>query len=126
MGPQIEITKLKVFDYPKLLPSDHNSIAWFNFLYAGVEFCATYLRVTPNGSPRVDLYRPRTNNTRPAIFRDRDVARAITDAAVRAYFAAGGLYLDAAHIERHGYSGRIGVDGFPLDPRHPFNRESAA
>lgn len=126
MGPQIKVTKLKVFDQPKLLANDHQSLAWFNFVHAGVEFCACYLRMTPKGSPRADLYRPRTTNLRPAIFRDQTVARAITDAAVRAYFGAGGSHLDAAHIERDGFSSRIGLDGHPLDPRHPFSRESAA
>jgi hypothetical protein len=28
----------------------------------------------------------------------------------------------AQDIERRGYSSRVGVDGFPRDSNHPFNR----
>lgn len=29
---------------------------------------------------------------------------------------------DARQVECHGYSDRIGADGLPTDPAHPFNR----
>ncbi len=30
-----------------------------------------------------------------------------------------------AQIEKQGYSNEIGEDGYPIDPNHPFNKESA-
>ena len=29
---------------------------------------------------------------------------------------------DKQQIENHGYSNEIGLDGYPTDPNHPFNR----
>jgi len=31
---------------------------------------------------------------------------------------------DAQRTEHRGYSDRIGLDGYPIDPAHPFNRDA--
>lgn len=31
---------------------------------------------------------------------------------------------DAQQVETRGYADRIGIDGYPVDPNHPFNRTS--
>lgn len=126
MLPKVNITKIKVFDVPGELEHGNKSLAWFNFEYAGIQFNTNFLRLAPDGTPRADLHRPQARTTRPFIFRDPKVAMAVTNAAVSAYFAAGGLFIDQVSIEALGFSNRIGLDGFPLDPRHPFGRENAA
>lgn len=122
-----KIIRMIPFKEPSQNNLEHRNLARFDFEHGGIHVFGNLLRQTASGELFFTTARmsvaPRL---RPVKVKDPKLTQSILSAAVTAYFKEGGEHIDPDHVAQHGYSMRIGVDGFPLDPRHPFNCESAA
>lgn len=121
------IIRMTPFEEPSQNNLEHRNLARFDFEAGGIHVFANVLRQTASGELFFTTVRTSDGpRMRPVKVKDPKLVQSILSAAVTAYFKEGGEHIDPDHIAEHGYSLRIGVDGYPLDPRHPFNRESAA
>ncbi|WP_420331900.1 hypothetical protein [Oceanicaulis alexandrii] len=121
------IIRMTPYEEPSVNNFEQRNLASFDFETGGIHVYGNTLRQNSSGELLfVTVKTKKSGGRRPVKIKDALLANKITNAAVRAYFVAGGQHIDPDHVAEHGYSLRIGVDGFPLDPRHPFNRKSAA
>ena len=122
-----KIIRMTPFEEPTLNGYGQRNLGLFDFEVGGIHIYRNILRQNPTGEILFNTARTQSSGMRRLVkIKDAPLMHKITGAAVTAYFEAGGAHIDADHIAEHGYSLRIGLDGYPLDPRHPFNRECAA
>lgn len=127
MKETIEVTRMHVFSFPNP-PDDYGNrnLAKFTFEYAGIRVNAAMLCHDQTGQPYVRAAIDKPSGRRPRVqMLDAQLAQVLTDRAVSRYFAEGGRLIDGDAIAEFGYSNRVGLDGFPLHPNHPANREAA-